>query len=216
MTLALCSGPAPVTLGLGLLQLHRHDAPAPASASLWSGTMEIGLGRGFPNIPWALARERRGNLPVFLIVLKHSGSLSSSLHIIMMLGGTAHHALVDEYCPWLFYQCLEEQHEMLKEGHSADRVWGALDSRGARRWKGGAKRDTQISSQLSWARTGLCSHSTAPLTALSRSCLDPHSHLPPFLPVTHPSMQLESTRSSRFWQTSLGGLRSGCSRGRGD
>ena len=155
--------------------------------------MEIGLGRRFPNIPWALARERRGNLPVFLIVLKHSGSLSSSLHIIMMLGGTAHHALVDEYCPWLFYQCLEEQHEMLKEGHSADRVWGARDSRGARRWKGGAKRDTQISSRLSWARTGLCSHSTAPLTALSRSCLDPFAPSP--LSPSHPPLHAAGVHS---------------------
>lgn len=148
-------------------------------------------------------------------MLKHPVSLSSSLSITVKLGGTAHHALVEEHCPWLVYQCLEEQHEMLKEGHSTDRVWGAPDSRAARCWKRGAKREIQISSQPSWARTGLCS------TALPHSQPFPglapiHPHLPPFLPGTHPSVWLEPTHSSRFQQMSLGGLRSGCSCGRGD
>lgn len=153
--------------------------PQPLHPHGVGGKVEIGLGRGIPNIPRAVARERKGNLQVFLIMLKHPGSLSSSLGIIVMLGGMACHALADEYCPWLFYQCLEEQREMLKEGHSTERVWGALDSRAARHWKRGAKKEIQIFSQPSWACTGLCSHSAAPLTALSRSCPNPFTPSPP-------------------------------------
>lgn len=166
--------------------------------------MEIGLGRGFSNIPWALARERRGNLPVFLIVLKHLGSLSSS-PIIMTLGGMARHALVDEDCPWPFYQRLEERCEMLKEGQSADGDWGALDNRGARHWKGGAKREIQNSSQPSWARTGLCFHCIATLAALSRSHLNlfaPSSLSPRHPPLhsagAHPTLRVSADKPGWF------------------